>query len=482
MCSSSSSLPLLLLFCMLASIHALPDLRTKGNVFRRLHNHGRTAFASNKLQPQGTADSPPSRNSAASATDKVPAPTDATKPFSREDAQNIVRVVYAATFCMMVSLSITSLAPTQYLVGKLGGDTTTSVLSSLTAATAVIEVLFASTFGKYLDKVGRQPALFSMVGVSALSQLLTFLSPGIVTVGLSKCVGMLSIAFFFLTAQAILSDLSKQIAVGASMGRFSACIGGGLSTGVILAGRLPSWQHTYVVGAALGGLNLLWIMANLPETNTSASSTTIPAPNRRVSCTRLLTQHGSRVRILGILLMIMTLPMFMGDIMQVYAKTNWNLSNAQLSNFFALYGVIGILSNTISSGLVVRMGIQKFTCLAILSKIIGSIGTGFLGFTGSVIALIIGFLGTAQSIGVFAALVEEGAKSGLPQGELAGERASLLALLKIFGPLLYSTMYIQGQKLWATTKLPFLFNIGLSLSALGLSVRYLPRKRDPTRR
>lgn len=55
--------------------------------------------------------------------------------------------------------------------------------------------------------------------------------------------------------------------------------------------------------------------------------------------------------------------------------------------------------------------------------------------------------------------------SGLPQGELAGERSSLLALLKVVGPTLYSQLYIQGSGKLGMNNLPFLFNIALCVTA-----------------
>ena len=70
------------------------------------------------------------------------------------------------------------------------------------------------------------------------------------------------------------------------------------------------------------------------------------------------------------------------------------------------------------------------------------------------IGLIVGFLGAAQSIGVVAALMSAGTKSGLPQGELASERSSLLALLKVVGPLWYSMLYIQGASRLKMNHLP----------------------------
>jgi hypothetical protein len=64
--------------------------------------------------------------------------------------------------------------------------------------------------------------------------------------------------------------------------------------------------------------------------------------------------------------------------------------------------------------------------------------------------------------------------SGLPQGEMAGERASLMALLKVLGPVVYSTLYLQGRQWFGTSILPFVFNIGLAALALVIAMVYLP--------
>ena len=87
---------------------------------------------------------------------------------------------------------------------------------------------------------------------------------------------------------------------------------------------------------------------------------------------------------------------------------------------------------------------------------------------------IIGFLASSQMLGVTAAFYGEGAKSNVPQGELAGERSSFLAVAKVIGPLWYSFLYGAGKKVLGTGFLPFLFNIGCGLIAFGISQCYLP--------
>jgi len=285
------------------------------------------------------------------------------------------------------------------------------------------------------------------------------------------------------------------------MGAQMALAGVGFLLGMLGAGQLITHGLTAAYGgsALVGTVALLLVQYGLPETlikivpqppspmNACSNSNSDndktperqqhPSKNRLlqslVSCTGLLTRHGKDVRVLGVLLMLMTFPMFMGDIFLVFAKSEWQLTAKQLSSFFALYGGIGILSNAAGSVLVKRIGIRRFTSIAIASKLLTAIGTAFFGYRGSVLGMLLGFLGAAQSIGIVAALVAAGTATGLPQGELAGERASLLAMLKVLGPIVYSTLLVQGERWLGTNKLPFFFNIALSVVALMISLVHL---------
>ena len=159
----------------------------------------------------------------------------------------------------------------------------------------------------------------------------------------------------------------------------------------------------------------------------------------------------------------------MGDVFQVFAQTHWGLSSRKYASLLALYGGMGILSNIFGSRLVKVWGVKRLTGVAIISSIISSAATAFGGFRGSIIGLVIGFLGPSQSIGIIASLVNKVTSTGMPAGKLAGERAALIALLKILAPIWYSFLYLQGQKTFATGTLPFIFDIALRFVALGLS-------------
>lgn len=80
---------------------------------------------------------------------------------------------------------------------------------------------------------------------------------------------------------------------------------------------------------------------------------------------------------------------------------------------------------------------------------------------------------------------------GIPQGELAGQKASMSALLKIICPVLYSWLYLKGKSMSVDVtegssdstpflgiatvlgkvggKMPFLLNVLLGLVAFGVT-------------
>merc|ERR1712232_726970 len=144
------------------------------------------------------------------------------------------------------------------------------------------------------------------------------------------------------------------------------------------------------------------------------------------------------------------------------------------SNFIALVGILAVVANAWGSFLVRQLGIRRFTKLTTFLSLFPSLGGAIFGYRGSLVGYGLGgFLALAQSLGISAALVAEGGREGIPTGELAGERASLSALLKIVGPLWYSMLYVQGKRWWNSPTLPLFFNAGLGVAAFWMSNFYL---------
>ena len=62
-------------------------------------------------------------------------------------------------------------------------------------------------------------------------------------------------------------------------------------------------------------------------------------------------------------------------------------------------------------------------------------------------------------------ITSEGSRLGIPQGQLSGDRANLVAWLKVLGPLVYGQLYVAGTAAGYPT-LPFVLNCFFALAAL----------------
>jgi predicted MFS family arabinose efflux permease len=110
----------------------------------------------------------------------------------------------------------------------------------------------------------------------------------------------------------------------------------------------------------------------------------------------LLYRHGPEVRILVILLMLMSIP---ATFCRYTPRPNGGLSTKDFSSYLALFGLAGMFASGLGSFLVKKMGIRKFTILAILSRSLPAIGSAFY------------WIQRQQSIGIVAALFSAGDKS-----------------------------------------------------------------------
>lgn len=282
--------------------------------------------------------------------------------------------------------------------------------------------------------------------------------------------------------------------MSSTLGVQYALIGGAFFVGAIGAGWLSEFGLSIIYGTSTVVAALTAVLVSFGMRESLLPSKRIPFQENKTllrkqllqspwsSCTRILFRHSKEVRILAILIMVQSLPGFMGDTFQILVKTEWNLNTKDFSSFVAMFGIINIAANIVGSRLVVKLGIKHFTALATLSYILTPIGASLFSFRGLIIGSILGFLGSAQMLGVTAALFAEGAKSNVPQGELAGERSSFLALTKVIGPIWYSMLYVKGKKVLGTGCLPFLFNIGCGLTAFTISQCYLPSLDDDKKR
>lgn len=398
--------------------------------------------------------------------------------------ERTLNVFYSSSFLTILSTALVAFSPAPALVEKIGTERATSILSILSALAALSEVILSSALGSLLDVVGRKSALIFTLIAIAIANGAVYLNPTVFTICSAKFIGSLCVGLFFIASQAIVSDISasKSDRMGSILGVQYSLIGAGFFVGAVTAGRLSEYEFSISYGSSsvVAALTTLLIYFGMTETLSHSKRTFFHPQKLRklvlqspLSCTNILFRHTKKVQMLAIILMLQSLPQFMGEVFQIFANTEWKLSTKDFSSLVAVFGFMNIFANTAGSVLVRKFGIRKYTAIATLSSMLGPIGATLLAFQGLLIGTIIGFLGSAQSLGVIAALVSEGAKSGLAQGELAGERSSFLAIFKVIGPILYSVIYVQGKRLFGFAYLPFIFNICLAVAALAISQKSL---------
>lgn len=404
-----------------------------------------------------------------------------------------LNVIYASTFLTSMGGSLSALAPVQILVPLLSHSKTTALLSAISSLGALVEIIWAGRAGRLLDDVGRKPVFLAILAALSSSMAITAIKPGVVTICLVKLISSLAFGLNLVATQTMISDIvassseedqatSTNRRLSSAFGIQRAVMSLGFLLGVVGAGALTDPQNvrivyctSFVIEATAFGL-VKWGLSETLDTSLvipSAKQTNVKWWSSILDCTNLLMRRGHDVRILALILCLSTMPQFMGDIFQVFTQAQWGLSPQSYASLLAMFGSIGILSNILGSRLVQKWGIKRFTGIAILSSTVTSAATAFGGYRGSIAGLLIGFLGPAQSIGIVASLVGKSASSGIPNGKLAGERASLIALLKVLAPIWYSILYIQGQNILGIRTLPFLFDVCIRGVALILSQKYL---------
>eukprot|EP00978_Attheya_sp_CCMP212_P035578 scaffold155559_cov47-Attheya_sp.AAC.2 len=383
----------------------------------------------------------------------------------------------------VLSLAMVSLSPAPALIKAMGQEKATSTLSFLASGAAVGEIVLAPLLGAAIDAVGRKPALVGCMLSTVVVHTLTALRPGVLTICISRAVDGLAVGAFFVAVQAMMGDVvssSFPAQLGTLMGRQFALVSAGFLFGALLAGRLAEYglSTCYGVSSVFASLAAALVLIQLPETLSVSNRVPFQGKEARrrvlespISCTHLLMRRGSKIRGLAILLMLQSAPQFMGAFLQVFATQRWGLEPRRFANIIALFGLSGIISNIAGSLLIQRLGLKMFTAIATISSLCFPLGAS-ISHKGAILGIVFGVLGSAQSIGVTAALTLEGSKTGVPQGELAGERAALVAILKILGPIFYGSLYLHGNRL-GLPHLPFLFNMTLTVLALILGQKYL---------
>jgi DHA1 family multidrug resistance protein-like MFS transporter len=440
-----------------------------------------------------------------------------------------LNVLHQTSFLIVASISIVAFSPlpslTRHLTNLAQTDSSISnnqspqsqaiqILSFLSSISASIELFASPLMGVWIDSSGRRVPSIILYSLVALSNALVVSQPCVWSICLSKVVNGVVGGFLVIITNAIIADmfaitskdegLHAKDQMGSVFGRQAAAVSSGFLSGSLIGGRLTEGGERLAYGCSLifsilatmnGAFRLMESAEFLRDKNAKDHTVhphswdhatlrqkVLEAP---LSSVQLLFHYGTKMRTLALLLMLQSAPMFMGDVFQLFAKEYWKLSPSAFGSLIALFGVLGIISNLSLTLILNSLGLRSFSILAIVSSLFFPVTTIFTSsYQPVLIAGCLGLYSGCQKIGTSTAMTALASENGVKQGQLQGEKASMLALLRIICPVVYGMLYLRGKewsllsetgeainalrlvKGWIGTKLPFMLNIVFSLVAL----------------
>ena len=148
-----------------------------------------------------------------------------------------------------------------------------------------------------------------------------------------------------------------------------------------------------------------------------------------------------------------------------------------MSQLFTFVALSGVLANLASGPIIKLIGVLPFTVLATSSTLLFWSGFASGSQRAALVCAVVGLLGPARTLGASTTMTSEGARLGVPQGQLSAERNALNALIKVVAPTLYATLFTFGSKRGAIG-LPFFVTSALLASSalLAATISYEEEK------
>ena len=394
-----------------------------------------------------------------------------------EKAGKPERALQATAFLFVVGVSLIALAPAPHLIAKLGEKQGLYLLTAVASTSAAAEIALSPIIGGLSDSFGRKPVLLGTLCCALLANLAAAISPSVPLVVLSKFVASIVVGFFFLAGGAFLADNYRQTPkrLAAVSGVLFALVNLGFSLGIALSGApfIPSsLQGKYACSVGMCTLALLVASFGVRESLPAEKREAFKARSfNPLAFTRLLSA-SPRMRSLGILTALASAPMFMGDVLQVFAIRQWELTQPQVVQLFTGVALSGVLANVFGGTLIKALGIRPFNLVASICSVIFWGGFASASLRLAVVCAACGFLGQARTLSATTMMTAEGSRLGIPQGELSGDRANMIAWLKIIGPLIYGQLAAHGRTAGVPTA-PFVLNMLLAMSSAVLGTMTL---------
>lgn len=376
----------------------------------------------------------------------------------KDPARKIVPLVFITVLIDMLGIGIlipvipqlfTNPASPHYLLaGTAYVESGYLLVGLLLALYAGGMFLSAPIFGELSDRYGRKKMLtwalvgstisYSLFALGVATQNIPLLLFARITGGLSA--GNIGIA------QAVIADITPPALRAARFGLIGAAFGIGFILGPSLGGILSNPAGFGIFGAAtpfwfsalLAGVNVIWVLSILPETNKN-----IRKSDRKLSLLRSFTNiahafRPSKLRALfGVNFLFQSGFSFYTSFLGVLLVYRFSMSEVDIGTYFSYVGIFIV----ITQALITRPVTARFTEKQILSLSLPavSICVALIALIHSAYLLyfIAPFFAVAVGLTManMTAAVSRRAGDGV-QGEVLGINSSISALAQAFPPLL----------------------------------------------
>ena len=388
---------------------------------------------------------------------------DSAPPMPRE-------LLLALVFMHVLSNALIAQALPNALRLVKGGDLvrTATALGRLGSCAALVDIIVTPQLGRLTDTIGRKPLLIAAPVIGCLCRTAVALRPTTPYLIAAKVLGGAISASYMVALRAALADSHRKDAatLTGKLGLVSAASGGAYAVGMFVGGELAA-RHVrlpYAASAVMLGSLVVVVLFAFRETHGRAQRVPFRPREPGLGFLRLFTS-GSALRGLCSVNTLQLISVSMGDTWQVFARELRGWGSAQCGLFGSLTGLGASMAALGVRTSVRLLGTRGHTllatgCVVVTELVLGCVGSSRSAF----IALLPNWIGRTQQMALAARITNVGAMGGFGQGELAGDRQNLHAVIKVAGPLMYGSLFALGCR-WGVPALPFYFAATVGFAA-----------------
>ncbi len=314
---------------------------------------------------------------------------------------------------------------------------------------AIMQFFFAPLLGVLSDNLGRRPVLLISLAGASINYLLMAFAPLLWMLFLGRAIAGLTSANVSV-ASAYITDISPEETRARRFGLFSAMFGAGFIIGPVLGGMLgDEWLRLpFIAAAGLNGCNLLVALFVLPESRTTRPAKIDVA---RLNPLRSLSWAFSMKGLAPIVLVYFILSATgeaYGVCWALWGFDTFRWNGLWIGLSLGAFGVCQALVQAFLPGPASRwLGERWAVILGIACACVSLVALAFArqGWIVFAIMPIFGLAGIGSP--AFQALATRQVDPDR-QGQLQGVLASAVSLASIVAPLVFSTLYLLGQKAW----------------------------------